>query len=282
MPLLQQEQYSIDSSNAQPPQLQHMHPHHHALLCHSSTPPPASCRYWWLRDIVNFLNFALVASLVYVLATCYLDARAIVLQGTNSSSTSHMASSSIASSTAACFGNFSALQPNQSTAFHAPSVLECSKLSLFPSCSTAADHAWGALQQPSLARADSFAPPAPATQPTLQQQLYSKAVSAVASLSSDFAGSVGSTAINSSSSGSMLRQLRQPRKLLRQVPLLYLWRLWFMGDLFLVSKLGICLGCLAIAAFNPGECCAGQSLQDTGTAAHSMPREVDGCCETFV
>jgi hypothetical protein len=46
--------------------------------------------------------------------------------------------------------------------------------------------------------------------------------------------------------------LWSPRKLLQQVPLLYLWRLWFMGDLILIFKLGICLGCLATAVINPG------------------------------
>ncbi|KAF6261269.1 hypothetical protein COO60DRAFT_804471 [Scenedesmus sp. NREL 46B-D3] len=200
-------------------------------------------RRWWLRDIVNFMIFAVVASLVYVLAACYLDALAITQPGANSSS--YTGSSSLGSaSSPACRVDLSALQPNQSTSFQAPSATECSKLRLFPPCSAAEDHA-----RPSLVRSASFAPPAPAssaaTQPTLQQQLYSKAAGAVASLSS---GCAGGGSVNGSGSGGMLLR---PRKLLQQVPLLYLWRLWFVGDLFLVSKLGLCLACLACAIACP-------------------------------
>jgi hypothetical protein len=252
MPLLQLKEQQLPSRH----ESQRVHGQHYTLLTWPLTLSATSlhfvCRYWWLRDIVKFVNFALVASLVYVLATCYLDARTIVLQGTTNIS-SLMPSSDIGSSGAAsCFNSFSPLQPNQSTSFQAPSALECSKLRLFPPCSPAADHARFEKQQQPLTRSDSFAPPPPAAPPTLQQQLYSEAMHAVASLSSEHTGSIGSTAINDSSSGPMLQQLRQPRQLLRRLPLLYLWRLWFMGDLFLVAKLGMCLACLAIATCKPG------------------------------
>jgi hypothetical protein len=177
------------------------------------------------------------------------------------------------SSSTTCLNLYSPLQPNQSTFFDAPSAHECSKLQLFPACTAAAVHAWHA-QPPLLPRSGSFAPPAPASisasspaatavaNLSLQQQLYSKAAGAVAGL----AGS--SNATNSSSRGRSMAW--QPRHLLQQVSLLYVWRLWFMGDLFLAFKLGICLSCLAVAALYPGEmspCYLYAKLQFAGHAS---------------
>lgn len=189
--------------------------------------PATACRQWWWRDIAGYLVFITALSLLYVLVACCLDAQA---------ATAAVAHSSSRPTTSCSTSSFVPRLPYHSEAYDAPSADAYSKLQLVPSYATARQAA--AVAAPA---GDCMAPAqcSNTEQPTLRQLLYNKAAAAVAGLD-DHRSSLG------------MSMLRQPKLLLRQAPLLFLWRLWFMADMFLVAKLGMAFLFLMIALVNPG------------------------------